>query len=251
VIVPVQRDRTAAQRLPPHRRRSPLRYAERRKPPTVFLRRTNYGQMSPRVVNTEIICTESDVRWGFIRGIMMGFIRGITLEDHPLRPAKTQVTGPVGGSAGIPDSLGHKPEDTSGRAGWSASSPPCLPHFRFFSHLFHIPLSFFYYLILLPSFSLHLCSRRCRSHARWPARGRVADLRESAAGMAGILTVRTASYSPTMTAERSREKSLVNGRCFVLRAARRRVIIELSPGNRKPHRIPRPARAMSVERGPS
>jgi hypothetical protein len=33
-----------------------------------------------------------------------------------------------------------------------------------------------------------------------------------------------------MTAERSREKSLENGRCFVLRAARRRVIIELSPG---------------------
>ena len=47
----------------------------------------------------------------------MGFIRGITLEDYPLRPAKTQVTDPVGGSAGIPDSLGHKPEDTSGRAG--------------------------------------------------------------------------------------------------------------------------------------
>jgi hypothetical protein len=48
--------------------------------------------------------------------------------------------------------------------------------------------------------------------------------------MAGILTVRTAFYSPTMTAARPREKSLVNGCCFVLRAARRRVIIELSPG---------------------
>ena len=58
----------------------------------------------------EIICTHSDIRWGFIRGIMMGFIRGITLDDHPLRPAKTQATGPVGGSAGIPDSLGHKPK---------------------------------------------------------------------------------------------------------------------------------------------
>src|SRR5690242_8757307 len=57
--------------------------------------------------------------WGFIRGIMMGFIRGIRLEDHPLRPAKMLAADAVGGSAGIPDSLGHKPGDTSGRAGWS------------------------------------------------------------------------------------------------------------------------------------
>src|SRR6266566_3269997 len=113
--------------------------------------------MSPKVVNTEIMCTDSDIRWGFIRGVMMGFIRGITLEDHPLRPAKTQVTDPVGGSAGIPDSLVRKPEDTSGRAGRSTSSPPCLPHLPFLSHLVHASLSSFYYLIL-PSFSLHLCS---------------------------------------------------------------------------------------------
>ena len=52
----------------------------------------------------------------------MGFIRGITLEDHPLRPAKMLVTGTAGGSAGIPDSLAHKPVDTSGRAASSHAS---------------------------------------------------------------------------------------------------------------------------------
>src|SRR5882724_12885333 len=108
--------------------------------------------MSPKVVDTEIICTDSGVRWWFIRGIMMGFIRRITLEDHPLRPAKTQVTDPVGGSAGIPDSLVHKPEDTSGRAGWPASPPPCLPHLCFLSDPFYTIASSFYFLILLPSF---------------------------------------------------------------------------------------------------
>jgi hypothetical protein len=146
---------------------------------------TNYGEMLLPVADLKIMCTYSDIRWGFIRGIMMGFIRGITLEDHPLRPAKTQVTNPARGSAGIPDSLGHKPEDTSGRASWSTSSHPCLPHLRFLSHLVHTSPSSFYYLILLPSFSLHLCSRRCHSHARRPAHGRFADLHESTGGNGG------------------------------------------------------------------
>lgn len=52
---------------------------------------------------------------------------GFTLEDHPLRIPKLLLIGAVGGSAGIPDSLGHKPVDTSGRAAWLPSflfSPP-------------------------------------------------------------------------------------------------------------------------------
>jgi hypothetical protein len=208
--------------------------------------------MSPKVVDTEIICTDSGVRWRFIRGIMMGFIRGITLEDHPLRPAKTQVTDPVGGSAGIPDSLAHKPEDTSGRAGWSAFAPPCLPHLCSVSHLFHTLLSSFYYLILLPSF-------RCASApvVAVPMHGgrraaRSLTCANQRAGMAGILTVRTAFYSPTMTAARPREKSLVNGWRFVLRGARCRVIIELSPG--EPETTPNTTPGAShvrLERGPS
>ena len=45
----------------------------------------------------------------------MGIRLGILLERHPLRPVKTPVRGAVGGSAGVPDSLVHKPENTSGR----------------------------------------------------------------------------------------------------------------------------------------
>lgn len=47
----------------------------------------------------------------------MGIRLGILLERHPLRAAKTPVRGPIGGSAGIPDSLGRKPVNTSGRTG--------------------------------------------------------------------------------------------------------------------------------------
>lgn len=48
-----------------------------------------------------------------------------------------------------------------------------------------------------------------------------------------------------MVASGSTEKSLENELSNLLRDARRRVIIELSRrGNRKPHRMPRPARAM-------
>src|SRR5215471_8931496 len=91
-----------------------------------------YDRMPRRVVVAEIIDTHSGFRWGFIRGIMMGFIGGIRLEDHPLRPAKILVMAAFGGSAGIPDSLVHKPVDTSGRAGWS--SLPC----RLLSRLVHV-----------------------------------------------------------------------------------------------------------------
>jgi hypothetical protein len=97
-----------------------------------------------KVVEIKIICAYGKFRRGFIRWIMMGFIRGITLEDHPLRPAKMQVTDPVGGSAGIPDSLGHKPEDTSGR-GWLASVLSSLSaSLSFLPSPFPYPLSFFY-----------------------------------------------------------------------------------------------------------
>ena len=61
------------------------------------------------------------IRWGFTRGIRVGFIPGITLDDHPLQLTKSLLREAVGGSAGIPDSLGHKPVDTSGRPRWPAS----------------------------------------------------------------------------------------------------------------------------------
>jgi hypothetical protein len=71
----------------------------------------------------EIKYTHSDCHWGFTRGITMGFIRGITLDDHPLSLPESLLTGAARGSGGIPDSLGHKPVDTSGRAAW----PTCRP----------------------------------------------------------------------------------------------------------------------------
>lgn len=85
----------------------------------------------------------------------MGFIRGITLEDHPLRPAKMLVTGTAGGSAGVPDSLGHKPVDTSGRTAWSAPSHASL--LVFLSSLtFPRPLFSLYYLFFILPFIVTL-----------------------------------------------------------------------------------------------
>ena len=81
---------------------------------------------------------------------MMGFIRGITLEDHPQRPAKAQVTSAVEGSAGIPDSLVHKPVDTSGRAGWPALSSLICSHLLAISHLHPYSLSLLFCFISYP-----------------------------------------------------------------------------------------------------
>lgn len=54
-----------------------------------------------------------DVRWGIIMGIRMGFIWGDRLERHPQRQWKSQRKPGVRGSAVIPDSLGHKRNNTS------------------------------------------------------------------------------------------------------------------------------------------
>ena len=185
----------------------------------------NDDRMSRRVSDTEIIYTHSCFRWGFMRGIMMGFMRGIRLEDHPLRLAKTLVMGAIGGSAGIPDSLVHKPVDTSGRAGWS--SRPCWP----LGHLVHV-----FHLDPCPSF-LFVCFISCRSLMSFPAPRRTI-LVHGGRRAAGSLTCgnrrdngrncnRTDGF---LFPRRDREKSLENGRPFLLYAARGRVIIELPPG---------------------
>src|SRR5689334_14288862 len=67
---------------------------------------------------------------------MMGFIRGVRLEDRLIQPGKTPLAPAARGSAGIPDSLARKPVDTSGRAAWSPFPPSTLgrpvipPHVR-------------------------------------------------------------------------------------------------------------------------
>lgn len=71
---------------------------------------------SPWVVSEEIDCAYGDFHWGFTWGITLWVRSGILLERHLLRQAKMPVSGPVRGSAGSPDSLVHKPVNTSGRA---------------------------------------------------------------------------------------------------------------------------------------
>lgn len=91
-------------------------------------------------------------RWGFTRGITFGIRLGILLERHPLRPAKTPVRWPVGGSAGVPDSLGHKPVNTSGDW-WPAAcrvGSPVVPVFLFRSFFFN-----FFLLNVFQSLSFH------------------------------------------------------------------------------------------------
>jgi len=65
-------------------------------------------------------------------GIILGINRGFTLEDHPQHLTKPPLIGTAAGSAGIPDSLGHKPVETSG--GPDGQDPTLLstslpPHF--------------------------------------------------------------------------------------------------------------------------
>src|SRR5947208_6136879 len=110
---------------------------------------------------------------------MLGFIRGIPLERHPLRPAKTQVTDTAGGSASIPDSLVHKPVDTSGRAAWSTPSPL---HRVLLPHLDPHPPSPFIYFIPYRSLTPFHYGPRSRFRPRWPARGRVRRPAETGAG---------------------------------------------------------------------
>lgn len=168
----------------------------------------------------------------------MGFIRGITLDDHPLRLPESLLTGAVRGSAGIPDSLVHKPVDTSGRAAWSTCRllwSGCLFFLSRLNDLFHCSL-------FVDAVSCVLCRH---SRPRLSADGRVADLRKSIAGTVGNCG-RMGSGLPEIAAVRPCGKSLENGRLFLLRVARRRVIIELSPGKPETTRIAHPARAMST-----
>jgi hypothetical protein len=80
-------------------------------------------EMSPSVATIEIDSAYGHFRRGFTWGITLGIRLGILLERHPISPAKTPVSGPVGGSAGIPDSPGHKPVKTSGPAGGRLAFP--------------------------------------------------------------------------------------------------------------------------------
>lgn len=82
-------------------------------------------KVSPSVGELVIDCAHGYVQWGFMWRITPGIRLGILLEPHPLWSAKLQVGRPVGGSAGIPDSLGHKSVNTSG--GWWLDFDPVAP----------------------------------------------------------------------------------------------------------------------------
>jgi hypothetical protein len=161
----------------------------------------------------KIICRYSVFRWGFIRGIILGFNRGVRLEGHPSHPAEPLVTEVVGGSDGIPDSLVHKPRDTSGRAAWSASFPLHTNRFTYTSHLRHRPTSSF----LIYSLSSLPLSLGLASPFSLRSRQRVADLRRHKTTATGM-TVRTVFYSSASRRHASARKSLE--KCGVFSIAR-------------------------------
>jgi hypothetical protein len=178
--------------------------------------------MSRRVVAAKVTCAHGAYRWGVIRGIILGTNRGFPLEDHPLPSAETHVSGTAGGSDGVPDSLAHKPVDTPGLVvcpvlplsqGVVAFSPMRSAHsVRFVFHFISFPYFMFSRVphLLFPPAAAETCpggrpAETCDRY-QWRAYG-------------------------------FREKSLENGGCFLLRAARSRVIIELSPGNAKAEQI--------------
>jgi len=153
-------------------------------------------------------------------GINLGFIPGYLLERYPLHPTKPLHRPNVRGSAGIPDSLAHKPVDTSGRTERSGSviirvgSRDPFPYIPCF-------LVFFLSCHLLPvgvTVAIHL---DCHLHLRCSAFGRAPDLRNPGNGDGGGYDRTDRFYSPATAAERSGGKSLEIERCFycVCRAA--------------------------------
>jgi hypothetical protein len=116
---------------------------------------TDHQWMSLIVTVTVIICTYSDVHWGINLGINLGFTPGYLLESHPLHPTKPLHRPNVRGSAGIPDSLAHKQEDTSGRAARPGSVSSAFVSCDAFLHVPLFPTSLFchviHYLLLSPS----------------------------------------------------------------------------------------------------
>jgi hypothetical protein len=159
-------------------------YAEPQNRPRHFYSiRTSIG--SPLVVEWEIFYAESDCRRGCIRGFRMGFIRGITLDDHPVRLRKPQLIGDAWGSAGVPDSLGHKQGVTSGgRRGLLSSHSMRVGNHPFFTftrpHLPYLSILFREIIRSLRHFRAlrALFYLSCAPAPRRPTQRRVADLRK-------------------------------------------------------------------------
>jgi hypothetical protein len=150
-----------------------------------------FNDMSLCVVAMGVDSAYGHFRWGITVGITLGIRVGILLERHPLRAAKAPVRGPAGGSAGIPDSLGHKPVNTSGRGGgrlpaasapWSSPPPCCLisGSITLFLTLLGPFLIIFYTCRRPPAFRqppAACCPLACENVAafRWEMCGRVPD----------------------------------------------------------------------------
>lgn len=201
--------------------------AGHRNRPSVFRLTSHRCGMSRQVAAGEIVCAHGAFRWGFIRGVMTGFIRGIRLEDHPLRPAEMLVIHAAGGSAGIPDSPARKPVDTSGRAGRSMSPLLLRDDPLPASHFHYYPPSLFFYFIYCTLMSLPAprITISVSGSRRVPD---IADLQKSVKGFRGY--DRTDGFLLRRNAGGNRVKSLENRRLFLLCATRGRVIIELPPG---------------------
>lgn len=109
------------------------------------------------VTVTEIMSAYSDRRWGCQPGVRWGIRTGYRIKRHPQTSPKPQDNRSAGGSAGIPDSLGHKRVDTSGPASRPASVPLWGGHAPFCSHLRRNSSSPFGLFNFLSSISLLPC----------------------------------------------------------------------------------------------
>jgi hypothetical protein len=164
---------------------------------------------------------------GFVRGFDWGLGTGFVLEDHPHRRTKPQEAPGTGGSAGIPDSLGHKPVCTSGAA-WSSVLPTVVSFAEFRSP----------WRVIVPANALFLCFAmrliitRIGKLATSPSRVRP-DLRNHKHSHPAALAERRPTHDPEMAPPAHVKKSHEIGAVNLLPFRLDRATFDVSPGNGK------------------
>ena len=204
----------------------PRPYARPRRPISALWGNNGPAQLLI-VTNLEITYAYGDFRWGCIRRITWWINRGYRLDRHPRQSAQPLDGPAVRGSAGLPDSLGHKRDITSGRGCVSsvdrclAPGPRDFPSLSTHSHLIQFPR-------VPPVFrcpALCGCSRVPVTHRRTVAHLARIGARE--------MRPRGRSCAPVNARHRA-EKSHGKRRERSLRSGLNRAILDMSPGNRKP-----------------
>lgn len=177
-----------------------------------------------------------DFRWGCIRRITWWINRGYRLERHP-RQSGQLLDGPsVRGSAGLPDSLGHKRDITSGR-GCVSSVDRCLaPGPRDFPSL-----CTHFHLIQVPRVTpVFRCPALC-GRSRVPVTHRRNASLTSRGSRTGAREMRPRGRSCAPVNARHRAEMSHGKRCErSLRSSLNRAILDMSPetGNPPPNHPP-------------